>query len=78
MSAMSMPAMGHVRLLAIALLATSCGASKAMIATSAAPRYAIANLAILPAEIRGDVNILQQFGQAAVIERRAPSRCDTR
>jgi hypothetical protein len=42
-----------------------------------APRYAIANLAILPAEIRGDVNILQQFGQAAVIERRAASRCET-
>jgi hypothetical protein len=39
------------------------------------PRYAIANLAILPAEIRGDVNVLQQFGQAAVIERRSSSAC---
>jgi len=39
------------------------------------PRYAIANLAILPAEIRGEVNVLQQFGQATVIERRSPSTC---
>ena len=39
------------------------------------PRYAIANLAILPAEIRGEVNVLRQFGQATVIERRSPSTC---
>ena len=38
-------------------------------------RYAIANLAVLPAEIRGEVDVLQQFGQAAVIERRGASTC---
>lgn len=40
-----------------------------------APQYAIANLSILPAEIRSDVHILQQFGQAAVIARRGPASC---
>ena len=39
------------------------------------PQYAIANLAILPAEIVGDVNVLRQFGQAAVVERRAAGGC---
>ena len=33
-------------------------------------RYAIANLAILPAQIRNDVDVLTQVGQAAVIARR--------
>jgi hypothetical protein len=38
-------------------------------------RYAIANLAILPAEIRREVDVVQQAGQAAVIERRGPATC---
>jgi hypothetical protein len=43
--------------------------------TRGPPRYAIANLNVLPAEIRGDVEILQQFGQAAAIARRGESAC---
>jgi hypothetical protein len=39
------------------------------------PRYAIANLRILPDEIRNDVIVLQQFGDVAVVERRVPSTC---
>jgi hypothetical protein len=39
------------------------------------PTYAIADLSILPAEIRGDVDFLQQFGSAAVIARRGESSC---
>jgi hypothetical protein len=39
------------------------------------PCYAIARLHVLPDEIRNDVIILQQFGDAAILERRAPSAC---
>jgi len=39
------------------------------------PRYAIARLTVLPAEVRGEVEIRQQYGEAAVIERRTPSAC---
>jgi len=39
------------------------------------PRYAIADMTKLPIEIRGDVNLLYESGQAAVIERRGPSAC---
>ena len=39
------------------------------------PRYALANLRILPDEIRNDVIVLQQFGDVAVVERRVPSTC---
>jgi hypothetical protein len=37
------------------------------------PRYAIANLEVLPAEIRNQVDIMTQIGDAAVIQRRGES-----
>jgi hypothetical protein len=37
--------------------------------------YAVADLSILPTEIRREVDVLQQFGNAAVITRRGPSSC---
>ncbi len=39
------------------------------------PRYAIANLAVLPAEIRESVDVLTQTGQAVVIGRRGDGTC---
>jgi hypothetical protein len=39
------------------------------------PRYAIADLSILPLEVRQEVDIAQQFGTAAVIARRRGGRC---
>ena len=39
------------------------------------PRYAIANLAVLPAEIRESVDVLTQTGQAVVIGRRGDATC---
>ncbi|MGQ0735136.1 MAG: hypothetical protein ACT4QD_15975 [Acidobacteriota bacterium] len=39
------------------------------------PKYAIARLSILPAEIRRDVEILARFGTAAVIAARDPVPC---
>lgn len=42
---------------------------------AAGPKYAIANLSVLPAEIRGEVDVLQQFGPIAVIARRGQTKC---
>jgi hypothetical protein len=38
--------------------------------------YAVADLGLLPGEVRGKVEVLAQFGSAAVIRRPGVSRCD--
>jgi hypothetical protein len=38
-------------------------------------KYAVADLSVLPAEIRREVDVLQQFGNAAVITRRGRPSC---
>jgi hypothetical protein len=40
--------------------------------------YAIADLPALPADIRAELDIVQQFGTAAVVRRRGPSICEER
>lgn len=41
-----------------------------------APPYAIADLRVLPAELRKTVDVIAEFGTAAVIKTRAPAFCD--
>jgi hypothetical protein len=40
--------------------------------------YALVDLPVIPRDVREELDIVQQFGTAAVAKRRGASRCDTR